>query len=122
MTVLHLLKRQSIAINDYYANNQADITQVPDAIKNTLVQGAGSTNYIDPDFKLPSSIRAQVGFEYEFDSELLGDGFKWQAEIAYHKKENEAVWHNTAIQPIGLAADGERVINESIYAATLIKL
>jgi len=107
------------AINDYYANNQADITQVPDAIKDTLVQGAGSTNYVDPDFELPSSIRAQVGFEYEFDSELLGEGFKWQAEIAYHKKENEAVWHNTALNPIGVAADGERVINESIYTGDL---
>lgn len=107
------------AINDYYANNQADITQVPDAIKGSLVQGAGSTNYVDPNFELPSSIRAQLGFEYDFDSELLGEGFKWQAEIAYHKKENEAVWHNTAIKPVGVAADGERIIYESIYSGDL---
>ena len=103
-------------INDYFANNKADITQVPDEIKNSLVQGAGSTNYIDPNFKLPSSIRAQVGFDYEFDSELLGNGFKWQAEIAYHKKENEAVWHNTAIQPASTTAGGDRVINKPIYS------
>ncbi|TMO03641.1 MULTISPECIES: TonB-dependent receptor [unclassified Pseudoalteromonas] len=108
----------SEAINEYYTNNKADITQVPDAIKNSLEQGAGSVAYIDPDFKLPSSIRTQVGFEYEFDSELLGDGFKWQAEIAYHKKENEAVWHNTSIRPVGVAADGVRVINESIYSGS----
>ncbi|WP_213609578.1 TonB-dependent receptor [Pseudoalteromonas sp.] len=107
------------AIDDYYANNQADITQVPGAIKDSLVQGAGSTNYVDPNFKLPSSIRAQLGFEYDFDSELLGEGFKWQAEIAYHKKENEAVWHNTAIKPVGVAADGERIIFESIYSGDL---
>ena len=114
-----LVSAPNSVINDYYQNNPADITQVPDVIKNSLVQGAGSTAYIDPDFKLPSSIRAQVGFEYEFDSELLGNGFKWQAEIAYHKKENEAVWHNTSIRPIGLAADGERVINETIYSGAL---
>lgn len=106
-------------INDYYADNKADITQVPDEIKNSLQKGAGSTAHIDPNFKLPSSIRAQVGFEYEFDSALLGDGFKWQAEIAYHKKENEAVWHNISIKPVGVAADGERVINETIYSGTL---
>ena len=111
-----LVSADSDVINDYYANNEADITQVPDEIKNSLQQGAGSVAYIDPDFKLPSSIRTQVGFEYEFDSELLGDGFKWQAEIAYHKKENEAVWHNSSINPVGLAADGERVINQSIYS------
>ncbi|MGB1291498.1 MAG: TonB-dependent receptor [Pseudoalteromonas sp.] len=107
------------AIDEYYAANPADITVVPDEIKNTLVQGAGSTNYVDPNFELPSSIRSQVGFEYDFDSELLGNGFKWQAEIAYHVKENEAVWHNTAIRPVGTAADGERLIQESIYTGDL---
>jgi outer membrane receptor for ferrienterochelin and colicin len=107
------------AIDDYYAANPADITVVPDAIKNSLVQGAGSTNYVDPNFELPSSIRSQIGFEYDFDSELLGDGFKWQAEIAYHIKENEAVWHNTAIRPVGTAADGDRLIQESIYSGDL---
>ncbi|WP_404343204.1 TonB-dependent receptor domain-containing protein [Pseudoalteromonas mariniglutinosa] len=107
------------AINDYYANNPADITQVPDEIKNSLVKGAGSTNYVDPNFELPSSIRAQLGFEYEFNSELLGNGFIWQAELAYHKKENEAVWHNTAIRPVGVAADGQRLIQESIYTGDL---
>ncbi|MEZ7276087.1 TonB-dependent receptor domain-containing protein [Pseudoalteromonas sp. 68 DY56-GL68] len=106
-------------INDYYANNPADITSVPGAIQDSLTKGAGSTNYIDPDFKLPSSIRSQIGFEYDFDSELLGNGFKWQAEIAYHKKENEAIWHNTAIVPVGVAADGERLIQESIYSGDL---
>ena len=114
-----LVSAPNDVINDYYANNTADITQVPDEIKNSLQQGAGSVAYIDPDFKLPSSIRTQVGFEYDFDSELFGDGFKWQAEIAYHKKENEAVWHNSSITPVGLAADGERVINQTIYSGSL---
>ncbi|KTF16580.1 TonB-dependent receptor [Pseudoalteromonas sp. H105] len=107
------------AIDEYYAANPADITVVPDEIKNTLVQGAGSTNYVDPNFELPSSIRSQIGFEYDFDSALLGNGFKWQAEIAYHIKENEAVWHNTAIRPVGAAADGDRLIQESIYTGDL---
>ena len=114
-----LVDAPASVIDDYYANNPADITQVPGVIQDSLVKGAGSTNYIDPNFKLPSSIRTQVGFEYDFDSELLGNGFKWQAEIAYHKKENEAVWHNTAIRPVGTAADGERLIQESIYSGNL---
>ncbi|WP_419148100.1 TonB-dependent receptor [Pseudoalteromonas 'SMAR'] len=108
----------SDAIAAYYSENQADITAVPDEIKNSLTQGAGSTNYTDPNFELPSSIRAQVGFEYDFDSALLGDGFKWTAELAYHKKENEAVWHNTALTPVGESADG-RIIYDSIYEGEL---
>ncbi|BBN83418.1 Oar protein [Pseudoalteromonas sp. A25] len=107
------------AINDYFAGvEEVDITRVPDEIKQSLVQGAGSTNYTDPNFELPSSVRAQVGFEYEFDSALLGDGFKWTAELAYHKKENEAVWRNTAMRPVGTSATG-RTIYESIYEGDL---
>ena len=107
------------AINDYFATvDQVDITRVPDAVKNSLQKGAGSTNYTDPNFELPSSIRAQVGFEYDFDSELLGDGFKWTAELAYHKKENEAVWRNTAMKAVGTSATG-RVIYDSIYEGDL---
>jgi hypothetical protein len=107
------------AINDYFSGvEQVDFTRVPDDIKSSLTQGAGSTNYTDPDFELPSSLRAQIGFEYDFDSELLGDGFKWSAELAYHKKENEAVWHNTAIKPVGTSATG-RVIYETMYEGDL---
>ncbi|TMO69682.1 TonB-dependent receptor [Pseudoalteromonas aurantia] len=87
-------------INDYFSGvEQVDFTRVPGQIVDSLEKGAGSTNYTDPNFELPSSIRAQVGFEYDFDSELLGDGFKWSAELAYHNKENEAVWRNTSITP-----------------------
>ncbi|TMP42560.1 hypothetical protein CWB96_09965 [Pseudoalteromonas citrea] len=114
------------AINDYFSGiEQVDITKVPEQIVNSLEQGAGSTAYTDPNFELPSSIRAQVGFEYDFDSALLGDGFKWTAELAYHRKENEAVWHNTAISPkldengdIVRSATG-RIIYDTMYSGDL---
>ncbi len=106
-------------INDYYAENEADFTQVPQEIQDAMQKGAGSTNYTDPNFELPSSWRAQLGFDLDFDVPVLGNNFKWTSEIMYHIKENEAVWKNTAIQPAGVAADGERVINESIYEGDL---
>lgn len=106
-------------IDDYYANNPADITQIPQEIQDAMVKGAGSTNYTDPDFELPSSWRASVGFDLMFDIPSFGDDFKWTAEAMYHTKENEAVWENTAIRPVGLAADGERIIYESIYEGDL---
>ncbi|WP_206486393.1 TonB-dependent receptor [Thalassotalea sp. G2M2-11] len=114
-----LVSAPSQVINDYYANNPADITSIPQEIQNSLTQGAGSTNYTDPNFELPSSWRAQVGFDYTLDIPYLGEGFKWQSELMYHKKENEAVWQNTSLRPVGVAADGERVINESIYSGDL---
>lgn len=106
-------------IDDYYSQGvTADFTQVPQEIQDSMTQGAGSTNYTDPNFELPSTIRAQLGFEYNFDSQMLGDGFIWTAEVAYHKKENEAVWRNTALVPTGTSADG-RVIYESRYEGEL---
>ncbi|OCQ22294.1 hypothetical protein A7985_09770 [Pseudoalteromonas luteoviolacea] len=105
--------------NAIAAGNSGNITadgfgSVPKSVQDKMVSGAGSTNYTDPNFELPSSIRAQIGFDYEFDSELLGDGFKWSAELSYHKKQNEAVWYNTALidPPAGeLAAtkDGRKI-------------
>ncbi|MBD1583059.1 TonB-dependent receptor [Pseudoalteromonas sp. S16_S37] len=114
------------AINNYFSGvDQVDFTRVPEQINTSLVKGAGSTTYTDPNFELPSSIRAQVGFEYDFDSEMLGDGFKWTAELAYHKKENEAIWRNTAIKP-KLDENGEivrsatgRIIYETRYSGDL---
>jgi hypothetical protein len=108
-------------INDYFGQEggvRADITSVPQEIQDSLVQGAGSTNYTDPDFELPSSWRAQLGFDYNFSIAGLGNDYKWSAELAYEQKENEAVWKNTAIIPAGLAADGERIIYDSIYSGT----
>ncbi|PAX99538.1 hypothetical protein CKO50_20205 [Pseudoalteromonas sp. HM-SA03] len=114
------------AINNYFAGvDKVDFTRVPQQIQDSLQQGAGSTAYTDPNFKLPSSIRAQVGFEYDFDSELLGDGFKWTAELAYHNKQDEAVWHNTSITPkldengnIVRSATG-RIIYDNKYSGEL---
>jgi len=110
-----LVAAQNDVINDYYANNTVDITQVPQEIQDSLVSGEGSVAYTDPNFKLPSSWRATVGFDYTFDLPYLGTGFKWTNELMYHTKENEATWVNTSITAVDFAADGERVINESIY-------
>ncbi|WDE03144.1 TonB-dependent receptor [Thalassomonas viridans] len=119
MDGITLVSAPDSVIDAYYAENLADITKVPDEIKNSLVQGAGSTTYTDPNFKLPSSWRAQVGFDYTFDLPYLGEGFKWTNELMYHKLENEAIWVNKSITPVGVAADGERVITESIYEGDL---
>ena len=119
MDGITLVSAPDSVIDNYYANNSADFTKVPDEIKNSLVQGAGSTTYTDPNFKLPSSWRASVGFDYTFDMPYLGDGFKWTNELMYHKKENEAIWVNRSITSVGVAADGERVITESIYDGDL---
>jgi hypothetical protein len=88
---------------------------VPQGIKDTLTKGAGSTNYTDPNFELPSSWRAQLGFEYNLSHDLIGDDYIVSAEVTVEKKENEAIWVNTAMINPTLAADGERLIYDNLY-------
>ena len=115
-----LVAATNATINDYYDNNLVDTDfSVPSEIIASLDKGAGSTNYTDPNFKLPSSWRSRIASNYTFDVAGLGDNFNWSTELMYHVKENEAVWTNTAlINPI-TAADGERLIYESRYTGDL---
>jgi outer membrane receptor for ferrienterochelin and colicin len=113
-----LVAANSDFINDYFANSSdpADFTQVPQAIQDSLQQGAGSTNYIDPNFELPSDWRAQLAADYSFDIPMVGDDFRATTSLLYIRKQDEAVWLNTALEPTGTAADGERIIYDTIYS------
>ncbi len=100
-------------INDYFENNRTVTNfDVPQGIKDTLQQGQGWVAYNDPNFKMPSSWRAQVGFDLNFDIPMLGNDFKWTNEAIYKVDTDQAVWLNTSLRQVGVAADGERIINE----------
>ncbi len=108
------------AIDDHYDNNPVDSNfEVPQSIIDSLTQGAGSINYTDPNFKLPSSWRSSIAVDYSFDIPSLGNDFKLSTELMYHVKENEAVWTNTALVQNRLVADGERVIYDTRYTGDL---
>jgi len=113
-----LVAANSDFINDYFANSSdpADFTQVPQAIKDSLEQGAGSTNYTDPNFELPNDWRAQLAADYSFDIPMVGNDFRATTSLLYIRKQDEAVWLNTALEPTGTAADGERIIYDTIYS------
>jgi hypothetical protein len=40
----------------------------------------GETDVIDSNFKTPSEWRYSIGFDYNFDSELLGENWTWSGE------------------------------------------
>lgn len=108
------------AIADWYGDNTVpNFTEVPQAIQDSLVQGAGSTNYTDPDFELPSKWRGQIGLTHEFDAGVMGDGYKFRAELNLERGQDEAVWRNTALINPEAIADGERLAWESRYEGDL---
>jgi hypothetical protein len=104
-------------INDYFANTDelADFTRVPQEIQDSLQQGSGSTNYTDPNFELPNDWRVQLAADYSFDIPYVGEDFSATTSLLYIRKKDEPVWLNTAIEPVDVAADGERLIYDSIY-------
>ncbi|KFZ30476.1 membrane protein [Pseudidiomarina salinarum] len=111
-----LVQAPQNAVNDYFnGRTGVDFTRVPQEIKDTLEQGNGSTNYTDPNFELPSDWRAQLAFEYDLSIPYLGEDYSATTSFIYKRIDDQVVWYNTAIQPVGTAADGERIIYEQIY-------
>ncbi|MBG24200.1 MAG: hypothetical protein CMF22_12205 [Idiomarinaceae bacterium] len=111
-----LVQAPQNAINDYFnGRTGVDFTRVPQEIQDTLEQGNGSTNYTDPNFEIPSDWRAQLAFDYDLSIPYVADDFSATTSLLYKRIEDQVVWYNTAIQPVGTAADGERIIYESRY-------
>lgn len=118
-------------IEDYYGddnnpNRTVENFQVPQQIQDSMQQGNGWIAYNDPNFKMPSTWRAQIGFDLNFDVPGLGDDFVWTNEAIYKVDKDQAVWLNTTLEPIVnedgsllTAADGERLIQRSTRGNTL---
>lgn len=89
-----------------------DFNKVPDAAKQSLKFG-GSTNYIDPNFKLPTDWRYQLGFDYNFDLPVVGDDITWSADATYIVRQDPAAWVDTARIPSGKTTVDGRIIYKS---------
>ena len=99
--------------------DNVNFTDVPQAVRDAMTPGSGSTNYIDPDYELESDWRFQLGWDQELTIPWVGDGFLWSTEFNYSKKENSSFWVDTSRVEAGRTADGERIIYESIYTGDL---
>ncbi len=78
-------------------------------------QFGASVNAVDPDFKLPSILRFNIGFSH-FTNFTGGGGFfdDWNVRADYIRSENSnsTDWVNLALTPTGLLApDGRPILN-----------
>ena len=93
-----------------------DFSRVPQAAQDALASGTGSTNYVDPNYKLPSDWRFQLGFDWTVDIPLLGDGYDWSTEFNFVKQKDASFWVDSSRVDTGrTTADGGRIIYESRY-------
>lgn len=86
---------------------------IPQAVQDSLVQGNGSVNFLDPDFKLPSSWKFNLAVEHDFDlGETMGDGYLVTAEVLITTVNNATNWTELrANTQIGTAPDGRPIYN-----------
>ena len=66
----------------------------------------GSVAAILPNFKIPSTMKANIGVAYEADMPVLGDGWLLTADVLYNDYENAPYWFDQSCETSGTAPDG----------------
>ncbi|MFD1217658.1 TonB-dependent receptor [Microbulbifer celer] len=98
--------------------SEVNLTGIPQVALDDLAPGAGSTNSIDPNFKLPSDWRYQLAADYAFDIPGVGRDFNWTTELTYVDRENSVYWRDLSRVDNGERTPDGRIIWDSIYAGT----
>lgn len=99
---------------------QVNFGSVPTVVSSELSQGAGSTNYVDPGYRMAYDWRVQLALDWTLDIPYLGEAFSWINEINYVKKKHAPFWVDTAREDSNKrTSDGGRVVYESIYTGDL---
>jgi len=95
--------------NEWQHLDNADITSVPQAVKDDLQSGDGNTNVTDPNFKLPTDWRTSVGFDYSFTLGELANDWFWSAEFIYIDRKDDVFWRDLTREHIGETAGGRKI-------------
>ncbi|MBA6353381.1 TonB-dependent receptor [Colwellia sp. BRX9-1] len=106
-----------VGIGEVFANGtfeNVDINGPRQEDKDTVANSTtfAGTNFVDPNFDLPSDWRYQIALDYRFDIPVLGEDFLLTTEYLYKKSENTAFWQDASLlgDEDGTTADGGRTI------------
>ncbi|MBA6378941.1 MULTISPECIES: TonB-dependent receptor [unclassified Colwellia] len=106
-----------VGIGEVFANGSFENVDISgprqedkDAVANSTT--FAGTNFVDPNFDLPSDWRYQIALDYRFDIPVLGEDFLLTTEYLYKKSENTAFWQDASLfgDEDGTTADGGRTI------------
>ncbi|NRA63180.1 MAG: TonB-dependent receptor [Pseudobacteriovorax sp.] len=94
-----------------------DGRNIPEDLANQLQAGDGSTNALDPDFKLPQSFKFNTSAMYNFDLRSLGKNYQLEFNYTYSKVKHGLLWKDLARnldsvdnnQPNAVGPDGRAI-------------
>lgn len=89
-----------------------DANVIPQAVQDQLTAGDGNVNVLDPNFKIPSLWRANLGADVYFDVGQF-EGFKWSFDYTYGVNDSAPFWKDISCgdTPIGAAPDSRPIYN-----------
>ena len=87
------------------------IWDVPQDLFDAVASGNvdGNVDAIDPDFKLPSNWKFNLGVTYDLDLGKLGDGYILNSDLLYTTANDSAIVVRPSLENIGTAPDGRPV-------------
>lgn len=80
---------------------------VLDAVANNTPDGPVAA--LGPDFQIPTTFKANLGFAYEADLGFLGDEWLISADVLYNQYENAPHWFDQSCVEVSAAPDGRPV-------------
>ncbi|MDX2143472.1 MAG: TonB-dependent receptor [Rhodospirillaceae bacterium] len=95
---------------------------VPAAVLQSLVAGDGNANALDPNFKIPSTWKASLGFDQTFDLGMAGNDYSLRADLIYSEVKQAQNWIDLRLVQTGTTPDGRpiygrRTLNPVLPAA-----
>jgi hypothetical protein len=81
--------------------------------------GAGITNFVDPNFKLPSTWKASLSFVKVFELPWIGDDWRFHGDFLYQSVNEGITWKDVwaLANPIGTAPDGRPTYSGARFGA-----
>lgn len=99
--------------NNFGGVSGVDGFTIPQEGLDGVAAGDGAVNYVNPDFKIPSSWKINLAVEHEFDLGAMGDGYLVTAEAILSRVKNATTWVDTNIEVVGTAPDGRPIYDDA---------
>ncbi|TNE36434.1 MAG: TonB-dependent receptor [Alphaproteobacteria bacterium] len=104
---------------DYLEN--MDGYNIPQCVQDSLSQGNGSVDLLDPDFEIPSEWKVSLGIDFTADlGNWMGDGWNFTFDALFSDHRDPVLWQDLSMVPIGETFDGRTIYDDTSGRAIML--